>query len=158
MKIVKLDKLLKNIVFVVFVFSLQSCKNSNEENLPEVMKKLEGTWQLENSNTFEKWENHDSLFIGQVVNIHNTDTTIQENLRILKIDSDIFYEATVLTQNNGLPVRFKLNGFDKNGLTFVNKKHDFPKEIIYNLHKNKTFHATISGNDKSISFKYLKIK
>lgn len=153
-----MSNLLKIIVLILTVFTLFHCKNSEQNQFPESLKKLEGKWQLENSATFEIWKNCDSLLLGKVLKIKNLDTTLLEKLRIIKIDNDIFYEATVPSQNDGLPVLFQLIQQEKSEFGFVNMEHDFPKKIIYNLQTKNLLTATISGNDKSISFKYLKIK
>lgn len=150
-------KLLKIIVFILTVFTLFQCNNSVEVQFPESFNKLEGKWQLENSDTFEIWENHDSMFVGKVLKIEAHDTSLLENLRIIKIDEDIFYEATVISQNKGLPILFKLLQKEKSEFIFVNNKHDFPKKIIYNLQNDNLLAATISGNNRSVSFNYNKI-
>lgn len=151
-------KLLKTFAFIFFITSLLNCGNVDESKLPILQNKLEGTWQLENANTFEIWKSQDSVLIGKVIKIENRDTLLLENLRILEIRNKIFYEAAVISQNNGLPIQFRLIQSNNNEFVFINKKHDFPKKIIYNFQNENLLAATVSGNDKSISFKYVKIK
>lgn len=151
-------KLTMKIALIILLIIFSGSGNLYEVHFPTTLEKLEGTWQLENSDTFEIWKNHDSVLIGKVVKIQNHDTIIIEKLRIIRRNNEIFYEAKVLSQNEGLPVQFKLITSENNEFVFFNKKHDFPKKIIYNLQKENLIAASISGNEKTISFKYLRIE
>lgn len=116
-----------------------------------------GKWQLEDSNTFESWENHDTFLSGRVYKIENTDTLIVEKLRIFPDKNIVFYEATVPSQNNGNPVRFKLTQQNNSEFQFENPNHDFPQKIIYTFKNKNELTATISGENKQASFNYRKI-
>ncbi|MBT3383899.1 MAG: hypothetical protein HN778_06720 [Prolixibacteraceae bacterium] len=154
-----MGNLLKSIFLILLSSGLIHCSNkSNTKNFPKEIFVIEGTWQLENSQTFEIWHFRDSIFKGNVIKTENSDTTILENLRIFKEKNGIFYEATVPSQNNGLPVKFKLIQAKQNEFIFENKKHDFPKKINYTFPDAGTLVANVSGNNKEITFKYLRIK
>jgi len=152
-----LKSFLNSIVFLILLSSGET-KNGRQKVFPKNLCKIIGEWQLEGSNTFEIWEDQDSLFLGKVVKIENKDTILMEKLRIVKIAKDIYFEATVISQNKQRPILFKLKQQDKNEFVFVNQKHDFPKQIVYNLRTKNVISASISGNDKYISFKYIKIE
>jgi hypothetical protein len=133
-----------------------SCSSSTKQ-FPSAFSCFEGKWQLENSNTFEIWQKHDSFLSGQVIKIKNADTLLVEQLQIFQDKSNIYYEATVASQNNGKPVRFQLTGQSKNEFQFENSNHDFPKQIIYTF-QDTTLTAQISGGEKHVTFTYQKIK
>ncbi len=131
---------------------------NKSNDYPKPFFKFVGTWKLEESSTFEIWNFRDSLFLGKAIKAENTDTILLEKLRILKVENDFFYEATVPDQNEGQPVKFKLIQQNTNQFVFENKKHDFPKKIIYDFPDESSIIVTILGNDKTVIFKYLKIK
>ena len=118
---------------------------------------FEGKWQLENSNTYEEWYVHNNSLTGQVIKIENTDTLIVEKLRIFSEGNEMYYEATVPSQNQGKAIRFKLTKQNNNSFTFENPNHDFPQKIEYRFKNKTTLNAIISGGSKRVSFNYNKI-
>jgi len=154
-----MKKQLKLTMLIFLSVIITSCAfEPNTINYPKEIHEIVGIWKLENSQNFEIWHFNDSFFIGRVIKIEKTDTTVLENLRIFNNKTDIFYEATVLAQNNGLPVKFKLIRLEQNKFTFENKKHDFPKKIIYTFPDQKSLKVNVSGNDKKITFRFQKLK
>lgn len=132
------------------------CQNATgqENKIPKKLYSLIGSWQVENTNTFEIWKLKEKIFYGRVIKIENNDTLIVENLRIYKDSDKFIYEATVPTQNEGRPIEFVLTQADKNTLLFENPEHDFPKKIAYRFVNQNQINATISGNNKQLSIKY----
>ena len=144
------------IIFVAFGINCTAQDKSND--YPKILFKLEGNWKLENSNNFEIWNFRDSLFLGKAIKAENTDTILLEKLRILKVENDFFYEVIVSDQNEGQPVKFKLIKQSTNQFVFENKKHDFPQKIVYDFPDESSIIVTILGNDKTVIFKYFRIK
>ena len=144
-------------ILAVLVFTF-SCLQNNTENLPDALKQIAGTWQLDDSNTFEIWENKGTFYAGRVIKIKNQDTLLVESLRILSLRNEIYFEATVPRQNQGEPILFKLTEAGTSHFQFENPDHDFPKKITYSFpHRNKLI-AAISGNNKQAKLNYQKIK
>lgn len=133
------------------------CTNTDKKQLRDFAA-FKGTWQLENSNTFETWETCDNFIAGKVIKIENGDTLFVENLRILSDKNAIYYEATVPLQNKGKAVRFKLTEQNNNKFVFENPEHDFPQKISYTFLNKKEMKAIISGGNKQISLNYKKTK
>lgn len=134
-----------------------ACSNKNKTQL-DAFAIFEGSWQLKDSNTFEIWQNHDTFLSGQVINIENEDTLLVENLKIFRDKNETYYQATVPSQNEGKPVRFKLTAHSSNSFQFENPEHDFPQKIVYTFLNKKELLAIISGGIKQISFNYQKTK
>lgn len=143
-------------IFFLFILAV-GCSDTDKSQL-NYFTIFEGNWQLENSNTFESWENHGTFYSGQVIKVENADTIIVEELRIFTDRNTIYYEATVPSQNNGKPVRFKLIRQTNNEFQFENPNHDFPKKIIYTFLNKKELKAIISGGNKQARFNYFKTK
>ncbi|MBM3786146.1 MAG: hypothetical protein FJW30_17440 [Acidobacteria bacterium] len=77
-----------------------------------------------------------------------------EYLRIVQKDGEIFYVA----QPGGRsPTEFKMVSATTTRVVFENPKHDFPKQISYELDGDKLT-ATISGGEKKISFHFTRAK
>ena len=122
-----------------------------QSNFPEF---LEGTWKVENKEIFEHWDklNENSLK-GFSYTTKSGEVLVSEYLEISKAEKDIIYTATVLNQNQGRGVSFKLN---KVGDTyaFENPKHDFPQRITYNkISDSEVFVDVSDGKQKGFSYK-----
>jgi Domain of unknown function (DUF6265) len=96
---------------------------------------LAGTWGINNlngSSTIEVWKRKNAkTYSGQGLKIMQGDTTVTENLLLYTDDQEIWYVPTVLNQNNGLPVRFKMVSATEHMYVFENAEHDFPQRIVY---------------------------
>lgn len=96
---------------------------------------LEGTWTINTSRgtIVESWQRGpDSLPAGKSYFIHNmTDTVPQESIRFIYRDSAWHYVPTVVNQNAGHAVYFKL--IYHRGQEFIaeNPQHDFPQRVSY---------------------------
>jgi hypothetical protein len=125
------------------------------QSLPEF---LPGTWKIENSETYEHWdiinENH---FKGISYKMTTGKMIITEYLDIKKTDGEIVYTATVLGQNKGKGIDFKLIRSD--GLfSFENPAHDFPKFIRYEHISEYKMSATVGTNENNFTLNFEKLK
>lgn len=140
--------------FIVYIFiSLQV----SGQSLPEF---LQGTWKVENKDTYEEWEMvTTNMYIGASCKIKNGKKVVSENLSIRKSGKSIIYTATVLNQNQGKGVEFTLNQIDENTFSFENPNHDFPNKIIYKKITDKQVYVKVLGKeDKGFSFHMFKVK
>jgi hypothetical protein len=104
-----------------------------------------GTWQnTAEPNTYEKWDYGLDALNGKAYTLKDGKETILENLSITSQGHSLFYHATVLGQNEGKTVTFKLTQMGNNSFTFSNPEHDFPKEITYINAGNNELKAIVS--------------
>jgi hemerythrin len=148
---------MKTLYFLLILVLSFACQTPQQKSL-QAFQVFEGSWQLENSHTFEIWHKHKNYLSGRVIKITNRDTLLVEKLRIFSENQELFYEATVPSQNNGQAVRFKLSKYNAGHFTFENKGHDFPQKIEYHFTNHQKLVATISGNNKKVEFNYTKTK
>ena len=129
--------------FIVYIFSsLQVFSQS----LPEF---LQGTWKVENKETYEEWEMVTTRkYVGSSFKIKDDKKVVSENLSIMKAEKGVIYTAAVLNQNQGKAIEFRLNQIDENIFSFENPNHDFPKKIIYQKITDKQVYAQVLGKDK----------
>lgn len=122
---------------------------------------LIGTWEnTDHKDSLlhtEKWSRtNDSLLVGFGLLTRNNDTLFQEKLSIQKIDGFWYYIAD--TDENPMPVHFKINTQTDDGFEAVNPVHDFPKYINYRITKD-SLHALVSdGENKKIEFDFFRRK
>lgn len=145
---------MKNIV----VFALFITTTIFSQDKLKDLSFLEGNWKVENKETYEAWnivsENH---LKGESYKIKNGSKEISEYLEIMPSKNKIIYTATVLNQNDGKGVNFKLKKIDKNTYSFENPNHDFPQKIIYKKIKdNEIFVQVLGKDDKGFSYKMAK--
>ncbi|MCX6165930.1 MAG: DUF6265 family protein [Ignavibacteriae bacterium] len=146
-------------IFLLFLFT--SCSHS-QSPIPKGIYKLEGLWEMKSDEgtTFEQWEiNPDGTLQGKDFSIGlKNDTIFYEYLKIIQQDSDVYYVATVLNQNDEKPVYFKLIEFTPMVFVFENKQHDFPQMITYSIKTDDLYAVIIEGPDngkiKSIGFRF----
>jgi len=114
---------------------------------------LSGTWKVEGRDRYEHWDrlNEQSLRgLSYIVNENNM--AVSEYLEIEQNGYEISYRATVLHQNEGKSVAFKLVRSDSIFL-FENPDHDFPKKIIYRkISADELFVSVTDGDKKGFSF------
>ncbi|MBK9255184.1 MAG: hypothetical protein IPM42_06810 [Saprospiraceae bacterium] len=114
---------------------------------------LQGTWKTENKDIYEHWDlMNDHTLKGFSYNIKNGVMNPSEYLEIHQKENGIFYTASVLRQNQGKGIDFKLTRSDSL-FTFENPNHDFPKIIIYRLKSASEILVEVSdGNKKGFSY------
>ncbi|NER14408.1 hypothetical protein GWK08_13220 [Leptobacterium flavescens] len=140
------------LLFLMALFTVQSCAQDNK------LRFLEGTWKVENKETYEEWkaDGKDGL-TGRSYRIRDGKEITTERLQIRKDKKDIIYTATVLNQNQGKGIDFKLNREIKEVFAFENPEHDFPKKIIYTqIGDNKLQVKVLGENDKGFILTMIK--
>ncbi len=97
----------------------------------------------------ESWQKtNDSTYAGQSYFIKAKDTLFAETIVLSENKGDLLYTVTVAGQNGDLPVAFKLTSGTASQLVFENPAHDYPKKITYNLIRNDSMVAQISGTQQ----------
>jgi uncharacterized protein YciI len=127
---------------------------SAQQSFPHFLK---GTWKMENKDNYEHWDNlNDQTLKGFSYSIENGQMNVSEYLEISVTGKDVIYTATVLNQNQGKGISFKLSKSDST-FTFENPKHDFPKRIVYQkLNNNEVYVQVTDGKQKGFNYKLVK--
>ncbi|MDX9696490.1 MAG: DUF6265 family protein, partial [Bacteroidales bacterium] len=87
---------------------------------------LQGTWKMENNEVYERWDKvNEHTLKGFSYKIADGQMTVSEYLEIVQKNDGLIYTATVLNQNQGKSIEFKLTQSDS-AYTFENPRHDFP--------------------------------
>lgn len=144
---------MNNILFLLWVSCL-SFSGWAQTSLPKI---LEGTWKLENEETYEHWNVFsDQNMKGISYKFKNNKTVVNEYLEISLVDNEIIYTATVVGQNEGKGISFTLVP-GGSSLVFENPQHDFPKKIEYQILSENEMFVTVSDGAKK-GFSYILIK
>lgn len=95
---------------------------------------LPGTWKVENKEIYEHWDKiNDNNLKGFSYKMKDGKMVVTEYLEIKRNDKNVIYTATILKQNQGIGIDFKLTQFDSL-YSFENPSHDFPKnKMIFYL-------------------------
>ncbi len=138
------------ISFMAAAFNTNDVKHDPKTDLYWMV----GTWeQVDKPGTFERWDYGLDALNGKAYTVKNGKETVQENLKITSQGHTLFYHATVIGQNEGKEVTFKLTKQGNNSFTFTNAEHDFPKEITYiNLGNNELQAIVSDGKPEGKSF------
>jgi hypothetical protein len=143
--------------------TLISCSNA-PDNLDE-FKIFHGKWIMNAGEVYilESWEPfNDTLLDGKSYKISGTDTILTETIRLVIRNAEILYIPTVMDQNNGQSVEFKLTSSKGKTYIFENPAHDFPSKIIYDFKNEKNLNARIegklNGKKETIPFNFIKIE
>jgi hypothetical protein len=153
-----------NVLLLFAILSaLPSCKNENPAF--NSLAALEGTWvmKFDSSAVYERWDKvNDTLFTGLSYEIDKGDSVLTETLQIVNTADGIFYIPTVVGQNDGKAVKFKLVSSEGNIYSFENPQHDFPTNISYQFISADQIKASVSGlvnNEmRSLDFDYQRVK
>lgn len=115
----------------------------------EIPDFLEGTWKIENEEIYEHWNKlNDNFLKGFSYKVSNGQMIISEYLDISISDNEIIYTATVLNQNQGKGINFKLTKTDSK-FTFENPDHDFPQKIVYQKLTDTEIFVQLSGGENN---------
>jgi uncharacterized protein YciI len=119
---------------------------------------LQGTWKMENRDIYEHWDRlNENNLKGFSYKIENGQMVISEYLDISHSEKETIYTATVLGQNQGKGIEFKLAATDNSTFVFENPGHDFPKKIVYQeLADTLIFVQVLGGENKGFSFRMQK--
>ncbi len=118
---------------------------------------LKGTWKMENKENYEHWDKlNDEKLKGFSYKLKEGKMFVSEYLEITQKSNEIIYNATVINQNKGQGIDFKLVKTDSTFI-FENPNHDFPKQIIYKkLSENELFVQVTDGMQKGFSYKMIR--
>ncbi len=122
-----------------------------QPNFPDF---LQGTWKMENNEIYEHWDRlNDNTLKGFSYKIKDGQIMISEYLDISRTEDELTYTATVLNQNQGKGISFKLTQTDST-YTFENPDHDFPKKIVYQKLSDTKIAVRVSdGEQKGFAYK-----
>jgi uncharacterized protein YciI len=118
---------------------------------------LVGTWKMDDKELYEHWDKlNDQSLKGFSYSMSSGQMVVMEYLNITQTQNEIVYKATVINQNQGRDINFKLTGAD-NAYVFENPGHDFPKKIVHQkLNETELFVEVSDGNKKGFSYKMKK--
>ena len=142
------------VVFMAFISCRNNNRNSAQPDVKEKMNKISwilGEWiQSDSTGTFhEIWKvNPENSFEGIGYLMVGNDTIFAEDLQIRISGDNIYYVPTLINQNDGKEVLFRLDSLADNMMIFENSQHDFPSRIIYTHPTADSLHAWIEGIDK----------
>ncbi|MBX3242202.1 MAG: hypothetical protein KIT80_14525 [Chitinophagaceae bacterium] len=118
---------------------------------------LQGRWKMENKEVYEHWDRlNDQAMKGFSYSIKNGQVKVSEYLNIVRNSKSIIYTATVLNQNQGKEIEFKMTKADDIWV-FENPLHDFPQKIVYQKISGNEIIVELSGSgQKKFSYKMIK--
>ncbi len=154
------------IICLTFLYSCSLGEDKNNEKPKNLLAQkaswLLGGWQssASNSQLYEYWSvQNDTVFSGVGYVINGKDTGSKENIKLELHGQDLYSIPSVNNQNEGKPISFKLTSAENQKLVFENPQHDFPQKITYELIKEDSLVATISGLiEKDIHSQYFPMK
>lgn len=145
---------LQTFILVVFLASVYSCAQSSQ------LKKVDflvGTWKVEGRENYESWKKEGAKLVGESYKMTEGKKRVSETLEIKFTEGKIVYTATVLNQNQGRGIPFKLNEKVKELFSFENLQHDFPNKIQYKILSKTELQVSVLGKDGK-GFSYTMIK
>lgn len=118
---------------------------------------LVGTWLSEDGSSYEHWDKLSAVSMkGYSYQVKNGEMKVNEYLDLMQRKDGTFYIPTVIGQNEGKPVEFKLTSSDSS-FVFENREHDFPKKICYKrLSETEVFVQVLGDKNTGFSFKMKK--
>ena len=154
---------MKNILFILILILMTENLKSQTHTIEDFGFFL-GKWKMETNKgtVYEEWQVSDrNKLTGSSYRVKDNKTTLLENLE-LSIESDgVYYIPTVINQNDGLPVKFKLISSKNRVYIFENPEHDFPQRIVYLPKDRDNLHAriegTYNGSEASSEFIYTRV-
>jgi hypothetical protein len=157
---------MKNLFFIIIIIFMADNLKSQTPQTIEDFGFLLGKWQMQTKKgvVYEEWQlsGDRNKLTGSSYRVKDNDTTLLENLE-LSIEKDgIFYIPTVIDQNEGLPIKFKLISWKNQVYIFENPEHDFPQRIVYFPKDKNNLHARIegkyNGSEASSEFIYTRVE
>lgn len=146
---------MKNILFFsIFLMSTEFMQVFAQQ-LPGF---LPGTWKVENKEIYEHWDKiNDNNFKGFSYKLTEGKMVVTEYLEIKQTGNDIIYTATVIGQNQGNNIEFKLIMSDSM-FSFENPDHDFPKFVRYQSVSENKMKATVGTDERSFTLNFQKVE
>ncbi len=118
---------------------------------------LEGTWRVEQGNSYEHWDLVEPHFLmGFMFSMEDGLPVVSEYLEIEQKEEAIIYKATVLDQNLGEGIPFTLFRSDS-VWSFENLEHDFPKLIRYKPLGDHAVSVYVGTGERGFELKLIKI-
>ncbi len=142
-------------LFITFLLLAINLNVIAQINFPDF---LQGTWKMENKEIYEHWDrlNENSLK-GFSYSMKNGQMIVSEYLDITRAENEVVYTASVLNQNQGKGIAFKLIDTD-NAFAFQNLHHDFPKKIVYHkLSDTEVFVQVSDGQEHGFSYRMTRL-
>lgn len=126
-----------------------------QSNFPDF---LQGTWKVKDKEIYEHWDKlNNQALKGFSYKLKDEQIVVSEYLDIIQENNEIFYIATVLNQNQGKGIKFKLTGKMDSKFIFKNSNHDFPKKVVYQKISETEILVQVSdGNQNGFSYKMIK--
>ncbi|GAC15909.1 DUF6265 family protein [Aliiglaciecola lipolytica] len=152
-----MQRLISLISVAILVFFGQSTLNTAKASCTTLSQLdwILGTWQTQpDGNTQETWYKISEDTFSGIGSSRNSAGKLQqqESMRLVQMQSDLFYLAKV--GHNSMPIPFRVTKCAENSVTFENPTHDFPNKLVYMRTKNK-MHVAVSGfNNKGFDVHY----
>ncbi len=139
---------------MIFTFIILTNLTFGQSVVPEF---IQGTWKMDNKEIFEHWDKlNDQTLKGFSYTLKNGKMIVSEYLEISQNNKSVIYKATVINQNEGKGIEFRLTKTDST-YTFENPKHDFPKKIVYQkLSETEIFVQVSDGKQEGLTYKMTK--
>lgn len=107
---------------------------------------LAGTWKSERVEVCEHWDVvSPDLMMGFSYSMKDEQLVVSEFLEIRRKGKKVYYSSTVLNQNAGKQISFRLSDRHGSQFTFTNPKHDFPQIIFYEQLDEHTIGVKVTG-------------
>ncbi len=136
-------------ILLALLLLSMSCKSAHHTEPEKALEALLGRWDATGTAITEEWSRAADGSYKAVVTSHAGATPqIQEYIEVVQEGDDWLFIGTVLNQNSGLPIRFKLKEATENRLHFENIAHDFPQSIEYFIINEEKMKARVSGTQK----------
>jgi hypothetical protein len=155
---------MKKIFFIILIILMSENSQSQTHHLEDFGFFL-GKWSMETNKgtVYEEWAIGDrDKLKGSSYRIKDGDTTLLENLELSVEKDGVYYIPTVINQNDGQPVKFKLLSWKNQVYIFQNLEHDFPQRIVYFPKDKNNLHAriegTYNGSEASSEFIYKRVE
>lgn len=118
---------------------------------------LPGTWKRENRESYEHWDQlNDKTLKGFSYELQDGQMLVSEYLEINQNPEGTVYTTSVMNQNQGKSIAFKLVKTDST-FTFENPGHDFPQTIVYQKRSDaEIFVQVLGGNKRGFSYRMIK--
>lgn len=112
---------------------------------------LVGTWKINSTEQYEHWDQlNESTMKGFSYQMKHGQIIVSEHLELNQVKKGITFIASVLNQNKGKSVPFILME-KKEGYTFENPNHDYPKQIVYTKISKNEVQVTVSDMKQKTS-------
>lgn len=146
------------IIYISLVIILLITITSNLHSQNKFPDFLHGTWKMENKEIYEHWDIlSESKMKGFSYQMKNNKMVVSEYLDIFAQGSDIIYTASVLNQNKGEGIDFRMTQSDSL-FVFENPNHDFPKKVSYQKRSDTEIFVQVSdGKLKGFSYNMHKV-